>query len=66
MSNKVFIKLESIRDFDVTKPLTKAGLLVEREARKNCPVDTGNLRSSIKSEVNGNTATIGTNVEYAP
>lgn len=66
MSNKLFIKLESIRDFDVTKPLTKAGLLVEAEAKRNCPVDTGNLRSSIKSEVNGNTATIGTNVEYAP
>ena len=66
MSNKLFIKLDKIRDFDVTKPLTKAGLLVEREARMNCPVNTGNLRSSITSEVEGNTATIGTNVEYAP
>ena len=66
MSNKLFIKLEKLRDFDVTKPLTEAGLLVEREARLRCPVDTGALRSSITSEVNGNTATIGTNLEYAP
>lgn len=66
MSNKLFIKLDKLRDFDVKRPLTEAGLLVEAEAKKKCPVDTGYLRSSIKSEVSGNTATIGTDVEYAP
>lgn len=64
MSNKVFIKLNKLKNFDVKKPLTEAGLLVEREAKINCPVDTGNLRRSIRSEVTGNTCTIGTDVEY--
>jgi HK97 gp10 family phage protein len=64
MSNRLFIKLNKLKDFDIKKPLTEAGLLVEREAKKNCPVNTGNLRDSIKSTVDGDTATIGTNVEY--
>lgn len=29
-------------------------------------VDTGNLKTSINGRVQGNTAIIGTNVEYAP
>ena len=49
---------------------TAAGI-VERSAKRTCPVDTGHLRGSIhimkeavpKTDM---TATIGTNVEYAP
>ena len=33
------------------KAMTKASLLVEEEAKNNCPVDTGTLRSSINHEV---------------
>lgn len=48
------------------QPLTKAGHLVETEAKKLCPVDTAQLRGSIHTEVNGNEAIVGTNVVYAP
>ncbi len=45
------------------------GMVIEREARRICPYETGNLRSSIHTEVRQErkevTAVIGTNVEYA-
>ena len=41
------------------------GLYVEGEAKLRCPVDTGNLRSSISHESDTEKATIGSNVEYA-
>ena len=41
------------------------GLYVEGEAKVRCPVDTGNLRSSISHGSDEEKATIGTNVEYA-
>lgn len=39
---------------------------VVNRAKILTPVDTGRLRSSIKSNVNGDRATIETNVSYAP
>lgn len=45
--------------------LAQAGEIVRAEAVMNCPVDTGRLRVSIVSNVEGNHADIGTNVEYA-
>lgn len=43
------------------------GGLMERYAKQNCPVDTGNLRNSITHATEGIEAVIvGTNVEYAP
>ena len=45
--------------------LTKAALLVEREAKMLAPVDTGTLKSSITHRVKGNEAEIGTVVKYA-
>lgn len=48
------------------KSLTEAGKLIETRAKLLCPVDTGNLRKSITSEVKDLTAEIGTNVDYAP
>ena len=52
----------------VNVALEKIGLLAEGYAQMKCPVDTGNLRSSITHEVSeGEKAVyIGTNVEYAP
>lgn len=48
--------------------LTLAGEVVASAAIQNCPVDTGNLRGSITSEVDETAmvARIGTPVEYAP
>lgn len=40
-------------------------LLLESEAKKRAPVDTGRLRSSIISIIEDLTGTVGTNVEYA-
>lgn len=51
---------------NVEKFLRRAGAMVEADAKRNCPVDTGNLRGSITHEVDGDTCAIGTNVEYAP
>lgn len=46
--------------------LAEAGEVVRKDAVLNCPVQTGRLRGSINVNVEGNTATVGTNVEYAP
>ena len=45
--------------------ISKACLMVVRDAKKLCPVDTGRLRSSITHEIEGTTGRVGTNVEYA-
>jgi len=51
------------------KGMAKAVLIVERQAKEDCVVDTGRLRSSITSKVEqaeGDiTGVVGTNVEYA-
>ena len=46
--------------------LEALGMTAEGYAKENCPVDTGRLRNSITHKADGNTAYIGTNVEYAP
>lgn len=46
--------------------LERIGLEAEGYAKDLCPVDTGNLRNSISHLVDGDSAYIGTNVEYAP
>ena len=52
------------------KKMEKACLCIERDAKKNCPVDMGILRASITHEVHLESGdivgTIGTNEEYAP
>ncbi len=47
------------------KALTTSALLVQGDAVRLAPVDTGKLRSSINYVVEDNMAIIGTNVEYA-
>ena len=51
----------------VERALTRIGLSAEGYAKKECPVDTGNLRNSITHEVvqSEKSVYIGTNVEYA-
>lgn len=54
---------------DITKvkdSLSKATLLVEKEAKQNAPKDTGALRRSITSKVEGLEGTVFTPLEYAP
>lgn len=46
--------------------LEQACLIVENQARRDCPVDAGVLRNSIKSKVEGKEGVVGTNIEYAP
>lgn len=63
-----------VRDFAVAN-LHRAGLMIERDAKQLCPVDTGRLRSSINTKVNepvlkanviaGGEAFDGTIVKYA-
>jgi len=53
-------------NFDTTQLLNQACIVVENNAKKNCPVDTGELRRSITHEVNGDTGIVGSNLEYAP
>ena len=52
----------------IVNKLELVGELVEGAAKLNCPVDTGNLRSSINHKVDKDelSVKIGTAVEYAP
>ncbi len=58
-----------VRD-ELTKAMTRSALLVEGQARRVAPVDTGRLRGSITHEVRpfggGVRGTVGTTVVYAP
>jgi HK97 gp10 family phage protein len=57
-------KLENIES-EVKKGIQKGALRVEASAKDLCPVETGNLRASIKTEVAELEAAVGTNVNYA-
>lgn len=50
--------------------MAQACIMVEADARENCPVDDGQLRQSIthdvKHEADGIAGYVGTDVEYAP
>ena len=58
---------EYLKAVDAAKQrgLEAVGLTAERYAKTLCPVDTGRLRNSISHAVEGDSAYIGTNVEYA-
>jgi len=49
----------------ISRSIRKAGLLVERTSKQRSPVDTGRMRSSIRSSFTPLTATIKPNVNYA-
>lgn len=65
-SNALYSKLSKIATIDLTSALTEACMIVEKDAKKNCPVDDGQLRGSISSIVEDNQGIVGTNVEFAP
>jgi len=58
-------KLGQIAKMNLGPIVGKAALRVERDAKILVPVDTGLLRSSITTNVEGNTAEVGTSIEYA-
>ena len=57
----VLALLESRQD----RALEDCGARAVSYAKSICPVDTGRLRASITHRVSGDTAVIGTDVEYA-
>lgn len=63
------VKLDKMVNEDKIKSaLLQGALAIEKDAKLNCPVDTGNLRRSIETSVEdgGMTVRVGTPVEYAP
>ena len=69
--DKLLTKLENLKTVSVEQAVNEACILVENDAKKRCPVDTGELRMSITHEIeetseNRTTGAVGTNLEYAP
>lgn len=61
------VELEGMADEGTMKQaLGKAGAVVERAAKQKAPKDSGALKRSITSEVDGLTCTVYTPLEYAP
>lgn len=46
--------------------LTKAGKMIQKTAKSNCPVASGQLRDNIELLKTESAVFVGTNVEYAP
>lgn len=65
-TDRLVKRLEGLRDADYSDAITKGCLMIENDAKVNCPVKTGLLRSSITHEVKGNEGQVGSNIEYAP
>lgn len=69
--DKLLTKLENLKTVSVEQAVNEACILVENDAKKRCPVDTGELRMSITHEIEETsekrtTGAVGTNLEYAP
>jgi len=67
-TQKIQNKLSSkISDTKLEQILDIAAMMVERDAKRLCPVDTGRLRASIDiQKPQSLVRSIGTSVEYAP
>ena len=65
--DELIVKLENMTDESkIQQQLGLACALVERSAKMKAPKDTGALRRSITSKVDGLTGTVFTPLEYAP
>jgi len=66
---KKFNEISKDVENDIEQALLESALMVERDAKKNAPVDTGRLRASISSRLVEESGTpyaeVGTNVSYA-
>ena len=66
-AEKLMARLDKMSDeAALKKSLETAALLVERSARQKAPKDTGALRRSITSKVEGLEGIVYTPLEYAP
>ena len=66
-ADKLISKLDKLAKVDnLNEVLNQACILVENQAKINCPVKYGTLRNSITHEVEGLQGVVGTNIEYAP
>ena len=66
-AEKLMARLDKMSDeATLKKSLETAALLVERSAREKAPKDTGALRRSIRSKVEGLEGIVYTPLEYAP
>lgn len=66
-AEKLIARLDKMSDeAALKKSLETAALLVERSAKEKAPKDTGALRRSIRSKVEGLEGIIYTPLEYAP
>ena len=66
-------KLDKLGRVDLTKPMKDSAYLVENNAKREAPVDTGLLKKTIKNEVSSKAGSIeakighfGPMLEYAP
>jgi hypothetical protein len=72
MDNEVVVNLGKVLSELLPKAiaegLEKVGQTIENDAKRNCPVDDGQLRASLTHRVleTESTVEIGTTVEYAP
>lgn len=71
MDIKITIKNDFDLDIDdieraVQEELEDTANNIEDDAKRNCPVDTGYLRNSIKTDVDKLDVEVGTDCEYAP
>lgn len=71
MDIKITIKNDFDLDIDdieraVQEELEDTANDIEDDAKRNCPVDTGYLRSSIKTDIDKLDVEVGTDCEYAP
>lgn len=65
--DELIVKLQNMADESkIQQQLGLACALVERSAKKKAPKDTGALRRSITSKVDGLTGIVFTPLEYAP
>ena len=65
--DELIVKLQNMADESkIQQQLGIACALVERSAKMKAPKDTGALRRSITSKVDGLTGTVFTPLEYAP
>lgn len=66
-TEEILRRLESLTDTrQIQQSLGKACALVERAAKQKAPKDTGELRRSITSKIEGNAGIVYTPLEYAP
>lgn len=52
-------------DAVIQAELERTAYNIERGAKRNCPVDTGNLRRTITTEIGSMEVNVGSNCEYA-